>query len=149
MRSAFALAFLTLVTVACASPAPTSRPPTTPAPTATLVPLPGNLSGIPTDEEFTADVSPQTPDGELTIGEERDYTIGHCGVSSPTDIDGSLWDPIGSAAALTEPQEGELINATSVVVVLLDENTMEMHTPAGAVITLSRHDGPRRYFLCD
>ena len=113
------------------------------------MPLPANLSGIPTDEEFTSEVSPQTPEDELTVGEERNYTLGHCGLISPIDIDGSLWDPIGTAAALTEEHEGELINATPVVVVPIGETTMEMHTPAGAVVVLMRHEGPRRYFGCD
>jgi hypothetical protein len=137
------------VSIACGSPSPSPAPTSTTPPSPALLPLPANLSGIPTDEEFTAEVSPQTPDGELAVGEERDYTLGHCGLSSPVDIDGSLWDPIGTAAALTEQQQGELINATPVIVVLVDESTMHMRTPAGALITLARHDGPRRYFLCD
>jgi hypothetical protein len=141
------MSVVALLAMACGSPTSTST--STPTPSAALLPLPANLSGIPTDEEFTAEVSPQTPNGELTMGEERDHTLGHCGLTSPTDIDGSLWDPIGSGDVLSEQQEGELINATPVVIVLVDENTMEMHTPAGAVITLTRHDGPRRYFLCD
>jgi hypothetical protein len=150
MRSTFGLALLVLASIACGSPSPTptQAPTPTPAPTPALLPLPANLSGIPTEEEFTAEVSPQTPE-ELTVGEERDYTLGHCGLISPVDIDGSLWDPVGTAAALTEQQEGELINATPVVIVTSDENTMQMRTPAGALITLTRHDGPRRYFLCD
>jgi hypothetical protein len=115
----------------------------------TPLPLPANLSGIPGDEEFTTDLSPQTPRGELIVGEERDYTLGHCGLSSPIDIDGSLWDPIGSSAQLTDAQEGELINATPAVVVLIEADTMEMRTPAGATLTLTRHQGARSYFGCD
>ena len=149
MRPTIGFALLALALVACGSPTPTN----TFAPQSTLLPLPANLSGIPGNEEFTAEVSPQTPRGELTVGEARDYTIGHCGLSSPVDIDGSLWDPNGAhngfGGPLNEIHEGELINATSTVVVLVDDNTMEMRTPAGAVVVLTRHDGPRRYFLCD
>lgn len=78
--------------------------------------------------------------------------LGHCGLISPIDMDGSLWDPIGghdgAGGPLTEDQLGELINATPVVVVLTDPNTAVLQTPLGAVITLTRHDGPRDYFLC-
>jgi hypothetical protein len=69
------------------------------------------------------------------------------------DIDGSLWDAVGGlngqGGALTEDQLGDLINATPSVVTLIDDRTMEMRTSHGAVVTLIRHEGPRRYFLCD
>jgi hypothetical protein len=69
------------------------------------------------------------------------------------DIDGSLWDPVGyrtaSGAPMTQAQEGELINASAVMVTLAAEDTLEIDTDSGLTIQLSRHDGPRRYFLCD
>ena len=87
------------------------------------------------------------------MGVARDLTLGHCGLISPIDMDGSLWDPIGghdgSGGGLTEDQQGELINASTVVVVLTDPDTAELRTPLGAVITLARHDGPRPYAMCD
>ena len=79
--------------------------------------------------------------------------LGHCGLISPVDIDGSLWDPVagddGNGGPLTEDQEGDLINATRVLLVLIDNDTMLMATPNGARVLLSRHDGPRAYLLCD
>ena len=66
------------------------------------------------------------------------YQLGHCGLVSPVDIDGSLWDPTGywtlNGAPATPAQEGELINATSVEVVLTLPNTLEMRTPAGLTV---------------
>jgi len=149
MRSVVQIVLFGLALAACGGPVPSQSPMKVAPPPPTLLPLPANLSGIPENEQFTSEVAPRTPSGELVAGEARDYTLGHCGLSSPVDIDGSLWDPIGSAAPLTDVHEGELINSTATQVVLVDENTMAMTTPAGAVITLTRHDGPRRYYLCD
>ena len=102
---------------------------------------------------MTALITTHTPRGELELGAPRNFTLGHCGLMSPIDIDGSLWDPMGghdgAGGPFTEQQSGELINAWQTVVVLTDQNTMEMRTSGGAVITLTRHDGPRPYLLCD
>jgi hypothetical protein len=80
-------------------------------------------------------------------------TLGHCGLGSPLDFDGSLWDPVGGhdgrGAPLNEQQVGELINATDVAVTLVDPRTAWLVTRSGAVILLARHAGPRNYFLCD
>jgi hypothetical protein len=155
MRLAPGAAVIVLVAVACGSPAPTTiqQPTPTPSPAVTLAPLPENLSGIPTDEEFTAEISAHTPSGELVMAVPLNYRLGHCGLISPIDIDGSLWDPVGGRTSAGEPLTGdplgELINATQTVVVLVAPDTMELQTPSGNVVVLTRHDGPRRYFLCD
>jgi hypothetical protein len=98
-------------------------------------------------------VTAQSPAGELTVGVDVNYEMGHCGLSSPIDIDGSLWDPIGYLTAtgqpLTTEQEGELINATPTVARLVDPGTLQLTTDSGLLIVLARHDGPRRYYLCD
>ena len=142
---------LALAAAACgANPAPTAPSVPTATPGASLVPLPQGVSGIPAAEnQFTAVVDPVSPPEELEVGVAVDYTLGHCGLGTPIDVDGSLWDPIGSSDALTEPQAGELINGTPVVIVLISEDTMQLMTPLGAVVTLARHDGERRYSLCD
>jgi hypothetical protein len=145
-------ATLVILLAACGStPAPSLSATQASIPTnAALVPLPEGLSGIPAPgNEFTAEVAPISPADELEIGLAVNYTIGHCGLGTPIDVDGSLWDPVGSAAVLTEAQRGEMVNETSVVMVLIDDETLQMQTPSGALLTLTRHDGPRRYFLCD
>jgi hypothetical protein len=89
----------------------------------------------------------------MRAGERRDYMLGHCGLISPVDIDGSLWDPVGYRTSdgnpMPEQFQGELINATPIVVTLASADTLEMHMPSGVTIVLERHDGPRDYFLCD
>jgi hypothetical protein len=138
---------------ACAStPSPTpGGDPTTP-PLRAVLPLPAELAGIPQAGDTSVELAPHSPDGELELGVERDFALGHCGLSSPVDLDGSLWDPIGgdngAGGELNEPQRSELINATPTVIVLISDDRLEMLTPLGAVITFARHDGPRAYFLC-
>jgi hypothetical protein len=136
---------------------PSSSAATTPQPTPplqpTLLPLSAEVAGIPDPGDPSVVLAPQSPAGELELGVERNLVLGHCGLISPIDMDGSLWDPIGgqdgNGGTLTEDQLGELISATPVVVVPTDPNTAELRTPLGALITLARHEGPRPYFLCD
>ena len=137
---------------ASVQPLPSLTPQATATPAASLLPLPEGISGIPGANESGVELAPETPPDEMQIGVARDFLLGHCGLISPIDIDGSLWDPVGghdgSGSPLTDDQLGDLINATSTIVVLTDEDTMEMQTEHGAVITLIRHDGPRRYLMC-
>jgi hypothetical protein len=135
-----------------ATPRWSPTPELTATPGAAFIPLPADLAGIPGANEPSVELSPGTPRGELEVGVARDFMLGHCGLISPIDIDGSLWDPVaghdGAGGPLTDDQAGDLINATRTVVVLTDQNTLEMQTEHGAVVTLTRQDGPRRYHLC-
>ena len=145
------LGVMVILVAGCSSLAPSPSAP--PSLKVSQRPLPAEVAGIPDPGDPSTEITPQTPSGELEVGVARDLTLGHCGLISPIDMDGSLWDPIGghdgSGGGLTEDQLGELINATPVVVFLSDPNTAELRTPLGAVITLARHDGPRLYALCD
>lgn len=98
-------------------------------------------------------VQPETPPGSVPIGAPQNFQLGHCGLSSPIDFDGSLWDPTlgdsGAGVALTQDQHGELINSTTVVLALIDATRAVLVTPSGARILLVRHAGPRPYHLCD
>jgi hypothetical protein len=98
-------------------------------------------------------VEPITPAGSVPIGSPQNFQLGHCGLGSPIDFDGSLWDPVagddGAQGPLTQDQMGELINATAVVLTLADATRAQMVTPLGARILLERHLGPRPYHLCD
>jgi hypothetical protein len=151
------IALLLLVIVGCVSQ-PTV---TDPSPTAgqtqgvelATLPLAPNVAGIPADDIPTASVEPHTPAGSVEVGQPQTFTLGHCGLISPIDMDGSLWVPTfgddGAGGPLTAEHEGELINATPVELVLIDADTAQVVTPAGARIVLVRHDGPRDYALCD
>ena len=45
------------------------------------------------------------------------FSLGHCGLLSPVDVDGSFWDPIDgtdpAGAELDLETNGEMINATA------------------------------------
>ena len=141
---------LAVVAAACGSDIPTPAAAPTSVP---LLPLPGNLGVIPGEDEFSTEIAPHSRGGELEVGVARNFALDHCGLASPIDIDGSLWDAIGghngAGGPLTEDQVGDLINGTSTVVTLIDPNTLELVSVHGAVVTLTRHDGPRGYFGCD
>lgn len=129
------LVLMAFLGLACGAPGPTPSP--TPAPTPDLpsLPLPANLSGIPAEGEFGIELQAHTPPGSVAVGVEQTYTLAHCGLFSPIDIDGSLWDPVtgdnGQGGPLTEDQIGDLINATPVLLVLVDHDTMLMGTQHG------------------
>jgi hypothetical protein len=145
------LLLLALLLAACGAPEPT--PSFTPVARQEFQPLPGNVSGIPGPDSPTARVAAQSRAGGWPIGVARVLTLGHCGLGSPLDFDGSLWDPVGGhdgrGAAIAEEQLGELINATDVAVTLVDTRTAWLVTGSGAVVLLARHAGPRNYLLCD
>lgn len=86
-------------------------------------------------------------------GSVQPFTLQHCGLASPFDFDGSLWDPVAGRDAEGEPIDseeeiGELINATPGEVVLLDSGQVQFRTAGGSVILLTRHVGAKAYFLC-
>lgn len=130
------------------SPAATLH--TTPSPA--LVPLPPNVAGIPGPGDQSVVLEPETERGAIQPGVPRQFQLGHCGLGSPIDFDGSLWNPVaghdGRGGALTEEQVGELINPTEVTLILLAPDLAELHTPLRAVITIARLEGGRAYSLC-
>jgi hypothetical protein len=74
----------------------------------------------------------------------RPFTIGHCGLSSPIDVDGSLWDPVGTIDG-THPAA---INAASGQFTLAGETTARFETDSGFAVSLLRRDGPKAFRLC-
>jgi hypothetical protein len=142
---------LCLLLAACGGDvAPTAQPTVD---TSAFLPLPPLVSGIPGPGVPTVMIEPVSPVGESTLGVEAGIDLGHCGLVSPLDFDGSLWDPVGAhdgrGAPLSEDNVGELINATRVAIVLADADSALLVTPRGAVLLLRRHSGPRAYGLCD
>ena len=133
----------------CGEPAPSADS----TPDLATLPLPPGVSGIPEAGTPTAAVEPHTPAGTVPLGVPQQLQLGHCGLYSPLDFDGSLWDAAygddGSGGPLSEAQLGELINETTVELVLVDSETAQLVTPRGARILLVRHEGSRAYALCD
>ena len=80
-----------------------------------------------------------------------EFRLDHCGLGSPVDIDGSLWDPKFGHDGHGAPIEGkdevaaELVQqeGSRVSFTLVESNVAEMTFKEGPVVTLWRHDGPR------
>ncbi len=150
---ALTLMLIAMVAFSCASP--DGLGPVTPSPPSDLatLPLPPGVSGIPEAGTPTSMVEPVTPPGSVPIGAPQSYTLGHCGLGSPIDFDGSLWDPTagdnGAGGPLSQDQLGELINATPVILTLVDATRAQIVTPLRARVMLERHLGPRSYHGCD
>ena len=74
----------------------------------------------------------------------RRFTIGHCGLSSPIDVDGSLWDPIGAI----DGSHPAAINAAAGQFTLAGEATARFETDTGFAVNLLRREGPKAFRLC-
>jgi hypothetical protein len=72
------------------------------------------------------------------------FALGHCGIFSGIDLDGSWWDPVGNVPL----ESGEAVNATAGSVVLSDPTHGVFSTPAGFTIQLQRHAGSRLLPFC-
>ncbi len=80
------------------------------------------------------------------------FSLGHCGLLSPIDVDGSFWDPLDgtgpTGAELDLDSDGEMINATSGVIVVIGDE-MRFRTDSGSVVRFERHPGEKEYPGCD
>ena len=72
------------------------------------------------------------------------FTLGHCGIFSGIDVDGSWWDPVGPVAM----DSGEAVNATPGILTVLDPNHATFTTPAGFAVQLQRRAGPKLLPFC-
>lgn len=128
-----------------------AEPPPSSAPLPELLPLPAAVRARPGGPTF--EVTPASRRGVLTPAMAMPFVLGHCGLLSPVDVDGSLWNPVGAddgnGGALSEDHIGELINSTTVSFTLLTPQAARLDTPRGARILLVRNDGPGGYSACD
>jgi hypothetical protein len=88
----------------------------------------------------------------IASGTAYRYTLGHCGLLSPIDVDGSFWDPVEGVSASGAPIElesdTEMINATGgTLAVIADE--MRFRTDGGSIVRFTRHGGAKEFPGCD
>jgi hypothetical protein len=80
------------------------------------------------------------------------FSLGHCGLLSPIDVDGGYWDPLdgttSTGAELDLESDGEMINATSGVIVVIGDE-MRFRTDSGSVVRFERHPGEKEFPGCD
>lgn len=72
------------------------------------------------------------------------FTLGHCGILSGIDLDGSWWDPVGPVPM----GSGEAVNATAGIMTVTDPNHAAFTTPTGFAIQLQRRAGPKLLPFC-
>lgn len=72
-------------------------------------------------------------------------TLGHCGLNSPIDVDGSLWDPVG----MIDQTHPDVINGAAATFNLTAPMVATLRTQGGAEVQLVRHTGARYYPGCD
>ena len=149
-----ALCALLAVLAGCAD---ASAPAPTPDPFASLalqhplvLPPQGAWETRPGPEDGVTVVASSLPIREAT---PYAFTLGHCGLQSPVDIGGRLWDPIdgvdADGRALDLATDDEMINATSGVIVVIGDE-LRFRTESGSVVRFVRHDADEKtYPLCD
>lgn len=79
------------------------------------------------------------------LGPTLRFSLGHCGLDSPIDVDGALWDPVGAIDAGAT----EAINAADGEFRRTGPTTAEFVTATGFRVALARHEGPKSVPLCD
>ncbi len=131
------------------SPSPEASRPADPS---AFHPLPPDLRLVPGRRDPSASLT-ATSVADAVPGIAQPFRLEHCGLASPFDFDGSLWDPVAGRDAEgeaidSEEEIGELINPTEGEVVLLDAGQVQFRTAAGSIILLTRHVGAKTYFLC-
>jgi hypothetical protein len=85
------------------------------------------------------------PPASARTGEAvRAFTLGHCGLLSPIDVDGSLWDAVGAI----DSRHVAAVNAAPGQFSLTGESTARFQTDSGFTVNLLRRDGPKSFRLC-
>ena len=148
---------------AAQEPSATPAAVTSPAPMASVVPsapsdivfypLPTSVTTIAPDMQ-TVSVEPTSTES-LEIGQPIEFSLGHCGLWSPIDLDGSLWQadggvtPTGAAIAGDDDAViGELINETPGTFVIVSEDAAHFTTVNGTILSLARAPGAVDFPLC-
>jgi len=73
-----------------------------------------------------------------------DIELGHCGLGSGIDIEGSFWDPVG----IVDIAHPDAVNAAEARFTLTGPRTARLETRGGLSLNLVRHIGPKYLMLC-
>jgi hypothetical protein len=74
-----------------------------------------------------------------------EMTLGHCGLYSGIDVDGSFWDPVG----LIDASHPDSVNAATGTFTLTSATSAVLRTQGGLQLELVRHRGPKTLPGCD
>jgi hypothetical protein len=156
MKQTIPLAFAAVVLAACGST--TTATPTTPEPTGVVfgpfdaaepMPEPRPMADGRLGPGGGTILRPSS--ARLQHGRPYQFSLGHCGLHSPVDADGSFWDPMGGETNGGDPidlsADVEMINATPGVLVVAGDRA-SFRTDSGTVVTFDRHDGDKEFSGC-
>jgi hypothetical protein len=101
----------------------------------------GSLEIVPA-EAFTVEVEPSSVAGGLAG--PVPFSLGHCGLGSGIDIDGSWWDPVG----IVNSDHGDAINAADGTLAPVGPNQATFTSAGGFSVALVRHRGVKHLPLC-
>jgi hypothetical protein len=73
------------------------------------------------------------------------FSLGHCGLYSGIDVDGSWWDPVG----LIDAENGDSVNAAEGTLAFDDPTHATFVSRGGLIVNLERRDGPKHLPFCD
>lgn len=96
----------------------------------TLTTSPGEFFGIA--------VAPSSTAGQLRA-EPIAYSLGHCGLMSGVDVDGSWWDPVG----FVESDHSDAINSANGTFAASDPNHATFTSAGGLTVNLVRRVGEK------
>jgi len=109
----------------------------------------GDARPMPANEEVRLPFGPSSP--AIEHGIPYIFNLGHCGLQSPVDVDGSYWDPVDGVTPDGQPidlgTDTEMINATAGVIVVIDDEA-RFRTASGSVIRFARHGGDKEFPAC-
>lgn len=74
----------------------------------------------------------------------RPFSLGHCGLWSGLDADGSWWDPVGPV----DGDHPDAINAADGTLTVFDPDHATFTSRGGLTVQLQRHDGAKFLPLC-
>ena len=94
-------------------------------------------------EFFGVAVAPSSTAGQLGA-EPIPHSLGHCGLGSGVDVDGSWWDPVG----FVDIDHGDAINAASGTFAASDPNHATFTSDGGFAVNLVRRVGDKYLPMC-
>ena len=136
------LALIAMVAAGC-SPAPAVTPTAGAWTDRVLTPAPEAVAAQPivTHGPDSITLLPISPIGAV-VGVTYGFDMGHCGISSEIDVDGSFWDAVGV------PQDSVDFDGWPGTFRLTSRNDATFTTTGGAALRLVRHAGAKEFRLC-
>ena len=115
----------------------------------------GNGTGLNVHLKVANGAVQQTRDPAMGVGVEpssdvgwpagpQPFTLGHCGILSGIDADGSWWDPVGPV----DMDSGDAVNPTAGVLNLTDPTHGTFVAPSGFSVQLQRRAGTKLLPMC-